>query len=68
MSALKTTVAAVHNELKESVQVFGKRVDDLHNQIDTTDTYIENYLPFRTLKEVTHLVEHCFDKKTLFAI
>ena len=35
---------------------------DLRNQIDTTDTYIENYLPFRTLKEITNLLEQSFDR------
>lgn len=38
--------------------------EDLRNQIDTTDTYIEHYLPFRTLKEITNLLEQSFDRTT----
>ena len=44
---------------------FNYAVQDLRNQIDTTDAYIENYLPFRTIKELTALLGDCeFDHKT----
>jgi hypothetical protein len=42
---------------------FNFAVHDLRNQIDTTDAYIENYLPFKTLKELTLLLDSCFDHK-----
>ena len=38
---------------------FNFAVQDLRNQIDTTDAYIENYLPFRTVKELTALLSDC---------
>ena len=44
------------------VDQFNYQVIDLRKQIDTTDTYIENYLPFRTLKEVSQLLENSFDR------
>ena len=48
---------------------FNFAVRDLRNQIDTTDAYIENYLPFRTVKELTALLSDCqFDSKTLTRI
>lgn len=50
------------------VDNFNFEVDDIKNQLDTTDTYIENYLPLRNLKEVTYLLENCLDRKTSFAI
>jgi len=42
---------------------FNFSVQDLRNQIETTDTYIVNYLPFRTIKELTTLLEGCFEPK-----
>ena len=47
---------------------FNNAVDDLMNQIDTTDLYIENYLPFRTIKEMVFLMSECFDFKTMTKI
>ena len=37
--------------------------EDLRNQLDTTDIYIENYLPFRIMKEIGTLLKECFDDK-----
>ena len=36
----------------------------MRNQIDTTDAYIENFLPFRTIKELTALLADAFDGNT----
>jgi sugar-specific transcriptional regulator TrmB len=35
---------------------FNFAVHDLRNQIDTTDTYIENYLPLKTVKEISSIL------------
>lgn len=43
---------------------FNRAAEDLRNQLDTTDLYIENYLPFRTMKEIGTLLSSCFDEKT----
>ena len=40
---------------------FNLAAEDLRNQLDTTDIYIENYLPFRTMKEIGTLLSDCFD-------
>ena len=42
---------------------FNRAAEDLRNQLDTTDMYIENYLPFRTIKEIGTLLAECFDDK-----
>ena len=42
---------------------FNRAAEDLRNQLDTTDMYIENYLPFRTMKEIGTLLQECFDEK-----
>jgi hypothetical protein len=51
-AATKESLQYTVRKTKELVDQFNCQVADLRNQIDTTDTYIENYLPFRTLKEV----------------
>ena len=53
------------DQTKVMCNQFNHAVRDLRNQIDTTDAYIENYLPFRTVKELTALLSDCqFDAKT----
>lgn len=47
---------------------FNYAVADLRNQIDTTDAYIENFLPFRTIKELTALLSDAFDGPTVTKI
>lgn len=42
---------------------FNRASEDLRNQLDTTDIYIENYLPFRTMKEIGTLLTECFDER-----
>ena len=42
---------------------FNRASEDLRNQLDTTDIYIENYLPFRTMKEIGTLLTECFDDR-----
>ena len=42
---------------------FNKAAEDLRNQLDTTDMYIEHYLPFRTIKEVGYMLTSSFDEK-----
>jgi hypothetical protein len=36
-------------------------VHDLRNQIDTTDSYIENYIPLKTVKEVASILKESLD-------
>lgn len=60
--ASKNSLDFAVKKTKEMVDQFNYQVIDLRNQIDTTDTYIENYLPFRTLKEVSQLLENSFDR------
>ena len=42
---------------------FNHAAVDLRNQLDTTDMYIEHYLPFRVMKEIGVLLQECFDEK-----
>ena len=42
---------------------FNMAAEDLRNQLDTTDMYIEHYLPFRTIKEVGYMLHNSFDEK-----
>lgn len=68
-ASMKTAVNELASRTKRMVDTFNDEVDDLRNQIDTTDTYIENYLPMRSLKEITYVLEHAqFDRKNVHAI
>jgi hypothetical protein len=66
--ATKDLVEKLAQRTKKMVESFNIAVDDLSNQIDTTDTYIENYLPLKTLKELTYLMENCFERKVVHKI
>ena len=48
----------VVGRLDERMKQFEYSVGDLKNHIDTTDTYVDQFLPFRTLKEITTLLAH----------
>ena len=66
--ATKASIEGLAQRTKAMVDSFNRAVDDLSNQIDTTDTYIENYLPLQTLKEVSYLLENCFERKVVYQI
>lgn len=66
---MKVAVDKLATRTKRMVEIFNDEVDDLRNQIDTTDTYIENYLPMRTLKETTYILEHAaLERKNIHSI
>lgn len=56
-----------HDEFKSSISGFEEKnrklvysCRDLNNKIRTTDRYIDQFLPFRMIKEVSHFMEYLF--------
>lgn len=51
------------DKTREMCERFNRAALDLRNQLDTTDMYIEHYLPFRTIKEIGYMLNNSFDEK-----
>lgn len=62
-TARQTSLLETIDKTQVMCTQFNRAAEDLRNQIDTTDIYIENYLPFRTMKEIGTLLTSCFDDK-----
>jgi hypothetical protein len=61
--ATKADVEYVIQKTKIMCDQFNFSVHDLKNQIDTTDTYIENYLPLRNVKEISSMMSGCVESE-----
>ena len=62
-TARQTSLLETIDKTRIMCDRFNRASEDLRNQLDTTDIYIENYLPFRTMKEIGTLLTECFDDK-----
>ena len=51
------------DKTREMCDRFNRAALDLRNQLDTTDMYIEHYLPFRTIKEIGYMLHNSFEEK-----
>jgi chromosome segregation ATPase len=60
-TARQTSLLETIDKTKVMCNQFNRAAEDLRNQLDTTDIYIENYLPFRIMKEIGTLLTECFD-------
>ena len=62
--ATKIDVEYVIEKTRIMCDQFNFAVHDLRNQVDTTDSYIENYLPLKHVKEITSLLQGSLDPDT----
>ena len=61
-SARQQSLNECIDKTREMCNRFNNAALDLRNQLDTTDMYIEHYLPFRTIKEVSYMLHNSFDQ------
>ena len=59
--ATKMDIEYIIEKTKIMCDQFNFSVHDLRNQIDTTDSYIENYIPLKTVKEVASILKESLD-------